>query len=152
MTDPTGARRTPRRKWAWWERLLYWLYGFFVGPFLTRHEDGRVTGAMTRWAVAFFTGAMFYRLVSDPGRSLGWADAFTVFFILFALPIDGAMTRLAKRDPGRLVDAVAGMFGRGSDALHSDAQRFGGPSPGYEMPPGLPVDDDLSFETEDDEP
>lgn len=112
---PADPRKHPDRKpWPWWKRILYWLYNFFFGPFLTKHEDGTITGAMTRWAVAAFTIAMVYRMVTITD-ALGWPDAFVVFFVLYALGIDDGIKRLAKRDPAKLVDAVTGMMGQGDD-------------------------------------
>lgn len=116
MAPPIAARE--RRKWAWWERGLYWLYGFFVGPFLTKHSDGTVTGAMTRWAVAAFTVAQVTRLLARPPQPLGWPDAFVVFCILFALPIDNALSR-AK--PKEVLDLLGKPFARAGEAIDAGA-------------------------------
>ena len=63
----------------------------------------------TRWAVALFTLAEVWRLTgSDIGRA-NWPEAFICFCILFALPIDGALSRAPAV---KVVDAVTGMFGK----------------------------------------
>lgn len=98
MSDVRGLRRI----WTWPERLLYWCYNFFLGPFLAKLPDGTVQGSMTRWAVCLFTVAEVVRLapiwVHTPGGwvvtmvPLGWPDVAAVFVILFALPIDAALS------------------------------------------------------------
>lgn len=118
MAPPTPVREE-RRPWSWPERVAYWLYGFFIGPFLTRHADGTITGAMTRWAVAAFTVAQVTRLLARPPQPLGWPDAFVVFCILFALPIDNALSR-AK--PKEVLDLIGRPFGAASEAVDAGAQ------------------------------
>ena len=55
---------------------------------------------MTRVAVAAFTVVECFRLLPQNGPGtlrivpvIGWADAFLAFCVLFALPIDSALTR-----------------------------------------------------------
>jgi len=106
------TERPARKEWSWPVRILFWLYNFFVGPFLTKLRDGTIMGSMTRWAVALFVAAEVYRLVQLPVGLATWPEAFIAFCVLFALPIDGALSRLAERDPEAVVRAVTGMFGK----------------------------------------
>lgn len=122
---PSTVARPGRRVWSWPERVLYWFYGFFLGPFLTKHADGTITGSMTRWAVAAFSVAEIARLLpvrgSDGGWSvppLGWPDAFMVFFILFALPIDNALSRAKPKD---VLDLLGRPFGSAATAVDQGA-------------------------------
>lgn len=73
----------PKMRWPWW--------------------------STTRWAVALFTLAEVWRLLHAPVGSVTWPEAFVVFVILFALPIDGA---LSKAPAEAVVRAVTGMFGK----------------------------------------
>lgn len=105
--------REARREWCWWERWLHRAYLFFVGPFV--RNDG--TGAMTRWAVCFFTYAEVHRLLKIT-TPLGPWEALTVFFILFALPIDGA---LSKAKPSEVLGLIGKPFARAGDAIDQGA-------------------------------
>ena len=99
--------------WSWPERLLYWLYNFFLGPFLTKMPDGSVIGSMTRWSVALFTVAEVLRLapiwVHTPSGwfvtmvPLGWPDVAAIFVILYALGIDKAINNAR---PSEVLDLV----------------------------------------------
>lgn len=121
---PPIAVREERRVWSWPERAAYWLYGFLLGPFLTKHVDGTVTGSMTRWAVAAFTVAEIMRLT--PYRTpegwtvppIGWPDVFMAFFILYALPIDNALSR-AK--PAEVLELLQAPFARAGEMVDSGA-------------------------------
>lgn len=115
---PPAVAREERRPWSWWERGYYWLYGFLLGPFLTKHADGTITGSMTRWAVAVFTVAEIKRLLSVPPLALPWSEAFVVFCILFALPIDNALSR-AK--PSEVLELLGKPFGAASEAIDQGA-------------------------------
>ena len=75
--------RRARRVWPWW--------------------------STTRWAVALFTLAEVWRLAGSPFGTANWAEAFLAFCILFALPIDGA---LSKAPAVKVVEAVTGIFGK----------------------------------------
>jgi hypothetical protein len=114
-----GDTRPGRRIWSWPERVAYWVYGFVVGPFLTKLPDGTVQGSMTRWAVAAFTAAEIVRLVAVPQMPLGWPDAFVVFFILFALPIDNALSRAQPKD---VLELLGKPFARAGEAIDQGAQ------------------------------
>lgn len=79
--------RRKRARWPWW--------------------------STTRWAVALFTLAEVWRIIgSDLGKA-NWPEAFICFCILFALPIDGA---LSKAPAAKVVEAVTGMFGKPVEA------------------------------------
>lgn len=119
MTRRRVERPAEARVWSWPERAGYWAYGFFLGPFLTKLPDGTINGSMTRWAVAAFTVAEIKRLLAVPPVALGWADAFTVFFILFALPIDNALSKAAPRD---VLGLLGKPFARTGDAIDQGAQ------------------------------
>ena len=67
----------------------------------------------TRWTVALFTLAEVWRLAHSPIGAANWAEAFIVFCVLFALPIDGA---LSKAPAEAVVRAVTGMFGKPGEA------------------------------------
>lgn len=116
--------RAQRREWSWGERVLFWIYNVLVGPFLTRLPDGTVQGSMTRIATAMFTIAEIARLRPQfqPGAGLwlvpviGWPDAFMVVATLFALPLDNAMTKLADKNPERLLELFLGRMGIGDVA------------------------------------
>lgn len=114
----TIGPRSARRIWSWPERLAYWVYGFLIGPFLTKLPDGTVQGSMTRWAVAGFSIAEIVRLIAVPPMALGWPDAFVVFFILFALPIDNALSR-AK--PAEVLELLGKPFAGARDAVDQGA-------------------------------
>ena len=75
--------RRARKSWPWW--------------------------STTRWAVALFTVAEVWRLAGSEVGGVTWPEAFVVFVVLFALPIDGA---LSKAPAVKVVDAVTGMFGK----------------------------------------
>lgn len=112
---------SPARRFGW--RLGCWLFNFCIGPFLTKLEDGTVQASMTRIAVAGFSVAVIVRLLpvkaADGGYSvpvIGWPDAFLAFVILFALPIDGALTALARRNPEKLVELLLARMGVGAVA------------------------------------
>lgn len=78
--------RRARKVWPWW--------------------------STTRWAVAAFTVAEVWRLAGSELGKANWPEAFICFCVLFALPIDGA---LSKAPAVRVVEAVTGMFGKPSE-------------------------------------
>lgn len=119
MSRRRVERGSGARIWSWPERLAYWGYGFFVGPFLTKLPDGTVNGSMTRWAVAAFTVAEIKRLLAVPPAALGWPDCITVFFILFALPIDNALSHAKPRD---VLELLGKPFARAGEAIDQGAQ------------------------------
>ena len=93
------TERRARRVWPWW--------------------------STTRWTVVLFTLAEVWRLVgSDIGKA-NWAEAFICFCILFALPIDGA---LSKAPAEKVVDAVTGMFGKPAEGATVVADKVIGSS------------------------
>lgn len=121
------VRPDGRKVWPWWRRVPVrvgrWAWNLFVGPFLTKHSDGTIQASMTRVAVAAFTVAEIMRLIPVQGADggwtvapIGWPDAFLAFCILFALPIDGALAAVAKRNPEKLVDALLSRMGVGDVA------------------------------------
>lgn len=124
MAPPIIAREE-RRVWSWPERAAYWLYGFFLHPFLKRHPDGSVTGEITYWAVAGFSIVEIWRLA--PHRTadgwivppVGWPDVFLAFCILFAVPIDNALTKAA---PQEVIDLLKQPFARAGDAIDQGAE------------------------------
>ena len=75
--------RRARRSWPWW--------------------------STTRWTVALFTLAEVWRLAHAGLGTANWPEAFICFCILFALPIDGALSRAPAV---KVVEAVTGMFGK----------------------------------------
>lgn len=122
---PPVVNREKRRPWGWPERVGYWVYGFFLGPFLKKYPDGSVVGEMTYWAVAAFTIVEIMRLVPRVRPDgvwvvppVSWQEVFMVFFILYAVPIDGGLTR-AK--PSEIVDLVGRPFSAVGDALADGA-------------------------------
>lgn len=123
-------REYPKRDpWPWWKRgpvtLARWLFNVFLGPFLTKLPDGTVQGGMTRIAVAAFTVVEVYRLMPQPGPGemrlvpiIGWADAFLAFCVLFALPIDNALT---KAKPTEVLELLGKPFSGASSAIEQGA-------------------------------
>jgi len=87
--------RRARRSWPWW--------------------------STTRWTVALFTVAEVWRLAGSEVGGVTWPEAFVVFVILFALPIDGA---LSKAPAVKVVEAVTGMFGKPMEAGTTFAERI----------------------------
>lgn len=112
----TSDTRPIRRAWSWPERLAYWLYNFFIGPFLTKLRDDTIMGSMTRWAVFVFMVAEAHRLYMAPMGSVTLPEAFVVFCILFALAID---SKLNEAPADVVVRAVTGMLSQGADAVRS---------------------------------
>lgn len=120
----TDARRFPDREpWPWWKRGVVtsgrWLFNLLVGPFLSKLPDGTVQTSMTRVAVAAFTVVECFRLLPQDGPGamrlvpiIGWADAFLAFCVLFALPIDAA---LSKAKPSEVLGLLGRLRGQGED-------------------------------------
>jgi len=119
---PEGRKvwSAPRRCFA---RLSHWAYNFFIGPFLTRFPDGTIQASMTRICTAGLMFVEVWRLRPQPAPGgmwlvpvIGWPDAFLAFCILFALPLDKALTTVAERNPEKLVDALLSRMGVGDVA------------------------------------
>lgn len=121
MTD--RRRYSEREPWPWWKRATVgtgrWSFNLLIGPFLTKLPDGTVQASMTRVAVAAFTVVECFRLLpqNGPGEMrlvpvIGWADAFLAFCVLFALPIDAAMS---KAKPQEVLGLLGRMRGQGDD-------------------------------------
>lgn len=120
-----GPERAP---WPWWRRWACRCarggYLLLVHPWLTKYEDGTVGGSMTRWAVAVFTYAEVQRMLRLDGPLGAW-EALAIFCILFALPIDAAMTAVARRNPEKIVEGLLSRFGGGSDESTARRGWFG---------------------------
>jgi hypothetical protein len=91
--------RRVRKSWPWW--------------------------STTRWSVLLFTLTEVWRLAHSAIGTATWPEAFICFCILFALPIDGA---LSKAPAESVVRAVTGMFGKPAEAagwFSSQAMEYG---------------------------
>ena len=128
MRAPTNAGRG-RQVWPWWKRTptrcVRWAYNIVFGPFLTKLPDGTVQASMTRISVAAFTVVQCWRLIPQDGPGemrlvpvIGWPDAFLALCILFALPIDAALT---KAKPTEVLNFLGRPFGRAQDAVEQGA-------------------------------
>jgi hypothetical protein len=118
-----------REVWPWWKRApircARWGYNILFGPFLTKLPDGTVQASMTRISVAAFTVVECWRLVPQDGPGqmrlvpvIGWPDAFLALCILFALPIDAA---LSKAKPAEVLGFLRSPFSRTGDAVEAGA-------------------------------
>lgn len=105
-----------RKPWHPTKRVALWVYRFFFGPFLTKLKDGTIMGSMTRWLAFGFGCAEVYRLTRLPIGQATWAEAFLAFFILFALPIDGALNTAPAE---KVLDLLGSMAGKGAEAASS---------------------------------
>ena len=122
-------KRAPRDVWPWWKRapvsFLRGLFNIFVGPFLTKLPDSTIQGSMTRVSVAAFTVVQCWRLMPQDGPGelrivpvIGWPDAFLALCILFALPLDAALT---KAKPSEVLGFLRAPFSRGGEAVDAGA-------------------------------
>ena len=129
----TTERKRPdgRAVWSWWQRIPFrfarWLYNFFVGPFLTKHEDGTVTAS---WTALF----AIWRLipVQDVNGALGfvplgWPEVFLFLVTLYVKPINDALNAYAKRSPEKLIDTLLSRMGVG-DVAGGGFNPFTGPA------------------------
>ena len=126
-----SERKRPdgRGIWPAWKRVLVrvgrWLYDLGPACLLTKHEDGTIGGSMTRWAVLIFTFVMALRLIPLPEgwhvAPMGWPETFALFFVLYALALNDALTTVARQNPEKLVESLLSRMGVGSAGGGSSA-------------------------------
>ncbi len=96
-----------RRQWSIRE---FWLFRFFIAPFLDAQGDG----SMPAWMAFGIAWAMISRMGSN--APLGWPDAFIVFFAFLGIPLYEAAMTVARLNPEKLLDLVVSRMGVGEVA------------------------------------